>query len=152
MAHAAAEAPAAYVLATQFHETVREILDELDEDHDYLALELLKYAERIMGNVGAAEAPYAAEHRQLHYQMAFSALCGCAAASAMLVRLRLCEEDRAKRATRLLASLAALVRPIAEEGMDPRSEDEEAVLDSILESLEDEEPWRDDDEEDGDAW
>lgn len=156
MANAATEAPASYVLATQFHDTVREILDVLDHEHDYLALELLKYSERIMGNVGAAEAPYAADRRQHHYQIAFSAACGCASACDLVARFRMAPRDKAKRANQLLGTLAALIRPIAEQGMEPRSEAEEAILNEVFGNLESEEPWKDldgdDDEDDDVAW
>lgn len=152
MAHAAAEAPAAYVLAAQFHDTVRQLIEELDDGHDYLAVELLRYSERIMGNVGAAEAPYAGARRQLHYQIAFRAICGCAAASELVTRLRLAPTEPTKRARRLLSSLASLVRPIAEKGMEPRGDEEEALLDSVLDVLQGTDPWQDPDEEDEEAW
>ena len=149
MADTAAEAPAAYVLATQFHDTVREILDGLDHQHDHLALELLKYSERIMGNVGAAEAPFAAARRQAHYQIAFGAACGCAAACDIIYRLRLAPKETARRANRLLGSLASIIRPIAEEGHADRTEEEEAVLGDVFRSLmdDDSEPWEDDDDD-----
>ena len=150
MADTATEAPAAYVLATQFHDTVRELLDALGHQHDHLALELLKYSERIMGNVGAAEAPFAAARRQSHYEIAFAAACGCAAACDIIYRLRLAPGDVARRANRLLGSLASIIRPIAEAGHEARTEEEEAILGDIFRSLTDDdaEPWEgpDDDE------
>lgn len=155
MANAATETPAAYLLATQFHDTVREILEEMDQDHDFLALELLKYSERIMGNVGAAEAPYAAERRQAHYQIAFGAACGCASACDLVRRLRLAPREKALRANRLLTSLAGLIRPIAEQDMDPREEQEEAILEEIWGNLEQDEPWKQtggEEEDDDAAW
>lgn len=144
MANAATEAPAAYVLATQFHDTVRDMLETLAPRHDYLAIELLKYSERIMGNVGAAEAPYALDRRQRHYQIAFAAVCGCASGCLMVHRLQLADAETAARAKHLLASLASLIRPLAEEGMEPRSEMEQDILDDIFEDLDDPQPWEDD--------
>lgn len=149
MANTATEAPAAYVLATQFHDTVREIVDQLDPEHCHLAIEMLKYAERIMGNVGAAEAPFAADRRQEHYQIAFGAACGCAAACDMVWRFRGAPEDLSRTANRLLASLAAMIRPIAEAGREPRSEEEESIIDEIFGGLDpDREPWEQDPWED----
>ena len=152
MADTATEAPAAYILATQFHDTVRELLDTFDHRHDHLALELLKYSERIMGNVGAAEAPFAAARRQSHYEIAFGAACGCAAACDMVFRLRLAPPALARRANRLLGSLASIIRPIAEEGHGARTDEEDAILGDIFRSLlgddeEDARPWEDDDED-----
>lgn len=149
MANTAAEAPAAYVLATQFHDTVREMLDSLDHHHSHLAIEMLKYSERIMGNVGAAEAPFAADRRQDHYEIAFGAACGCAAACDMVHRLELAPRDLARRANRLLGSLAAMIRPIAEEGHEARSEEEEAILGEIFGALDDDdlEPWQHDNDD-----
>lgn len=146
MANTAVEAPAAYVLATQFHDTVREILDCLDHHHSHLAIELLKYSERIVGNVGAAEAPFAADRRKDHYEIAFGAACGCAAACDMVRRLGLAPRDLARRANRLLASLAAMIRPIAEQGHPARSQAEDAILGQIFGALEEDdegEPWTD---------
>lgn len=148
MANAAMETPAAYLLASQFYDEVRAIIEEIDEDHDYLAIELIKYAERILGNVGAAEAPFAAGRRQEHYQIAFGAICGCASACDIVRRLKLAPREHAEAAVKALSSLAGLVRPLAEEGMGIRSEMEKALLDDLFESLDedDEEGW----EEDGD--
>lgn len=143
MADTATEAPAAYLLATQFHDTVQEILASFDQRHDHLALELLKYSERVMGNVGAAEAPFAAARRQSHYEIAFAAACGCAAACDMIYRLRLAPNDLARRANRLLASVASIIRPIAEAGHGDRTDEEESVLGDIFRALmdDDPEPW-----------
>lgn len=143
MADTATEAPAAYLLATQFHDTVQEILASFDQRHDHLALELLKYSERVMGNVGAAEAPFVGARRQSHYEIAFAAACGCAAACDMIGRLRLAPRDLARRANRLLASIASLIRPIAEAGHGHRTDQEEAVLSDIFQALldDDPEPW-----------
>lgn len=153
MSQAAAEAPATYVLATQFHDVVTELVDALDPMHAHLSIELLKYAERIVGNVGAAEAPFARERRQRHYGIAFSAACGCASACDVVADLRLGPEDLSKRANKLLATLARIIRPIAEEGREPRSETEAAILEEMFGGLEDDEPWAttdDDDWEDDD--
>lgn len=155
MADTATEAPAAYVLATQLHDTVREILDSLDHRHDYLALELLKYSERIMGNVGAAEAPFAAARRKSHYEIAFAAACGCAAACDLVLRLRLAPRPLARRANRLLGSLASIIRPIAEDGHEARSAVEDAILGDVFRSLAGDaepEPWQDDADPAADPW
>jgi hypothetical protein len=151
MSNAAAESPAAYVLATQFHDLMEEMSDSLADEHLHLAMELRKYAEGIVGNVGAAEAPYAVERRQSHYQMAFSAACGCAAGCDLVRRLRLAPAEQARRATLLLRSLATAIQPIAEEGMEPRSELEEAILGEVLGGDLDGEPWEAEDDDDG-AW
>ena len=136
MANAATETPAAYLLAGQFHDHVRAMIDAMEPDHDYLAIELLKYSERILGNVGAAEAPFAADKRQEHYRIAFSAMCGCASACDIVRRLRLAPREHAEGAARALGSLAALVRPIAEKGLEDRDEEERAILDDIFDTLE----------------
>lgn len=144
MSNAAAEAPASYVLATEFHDLVEEMSDAVAEEHLHLAMELRAYAERIVGNVGAAEAPYAVARRQSHYQMAFAAACGCAAACDLVLRLRLAPAAQGKRARRLLRSLASTIQPIAEAGMEPRSELEEAILGEVFGGRVDAEPWRTD--------
>lgn len=149
MSNAAAESPAAYVLATQFHDLVEEMSEGLADEHLHLAMELRKYAEGIVGNVGAAEAPYAVERRQSHYQMAFSAVCACAAGCDLVFRLRLAPAEQARRATRVLRSLAGAIRPIAEEGMEPRSELEEAILGEVFGGDGDAEPWDGEDDDDG---
>ena len=148
MANAATETPAAYLLAGQFHDHVRSMIVAMNDEHDYLAIELLKYSERILGNVGAAEAPFAAGKRQEHYQMAFGAICGCASACDIVRRLGLAPQEHADGAVKALTSLAAMVRPIAEEGMGVRDEMEKAILDDIFDSLAGEESWKED--EDGD--
>jgi hypothetical protein len=132
MSNAATEAPASYVLATQFHDLASVMSDALAEDHLHLAMELRRYSERVVGNVGAAEAPYALDRRQSHYQMAFSAACGCAAACDLVRRLRLVPADQARRATRLLRSLAVTIRPIAEAGLAPCSELEETFIGEVF--------------------
>lgn len=143
MADAATETPAAYLLATEFHDTIVELVEPLGSAHDHLSTLLISAAERIMGNVGAAEAPWAADRRQRHYQIAFAAVCGCASACDLVFRLRLGPRVPATRARRLLASLGAMIRPIADEGMEPRSEIEEAILADAFSLLEnDREPWR----------
>jgi hypothetical protein len=150
MSNAAAEAPASYVLATEFHDLVEEMSDTLGREHLHLALELRACTERIVGNVGAAEAPYAVARRQSHYQMAFAAACGCAAVCDLVLRLRLAPVDQARRATRLLRSLASTIQPIAEEGMEPRSELEEAIMGEVFGDAGGTEPWRTDDDPDDD--
>lgn len=149
MGNAAVESPAAYVLAGRYHDLVEQIIDAMEPEHDYLALELLKYSERIVGNVGAAEAPYAVDRRREHYRMAFRACCGSAAACDMVYRLRIGPREPSRLARQTLASLASMIRPIAEEGTEPRTDEEEAVLDGMFGLLDtdDLEPWE---EEDGD--
>lgn len=149
MGNAATEAPASYLMAARFHDEVRAMIDAMDHEHDYLAIELIKYAERVIGNVGAAEAPFAVERRQQHYQMAFAAICGCASACDIVRRLDLAPRELAGAAARSLAALAGLVRPVAEEGMEPRDETEQSVLDDIFDGLHADEPWKEDLDDDG---
>lgn len=150
MGNAATEAPASYLMATQFYDQVRAMIDEMEHEHDYLAIELIKYAERVIGNVGAAEAPFAVERRQLHYRMAFAAICGCASACDVVRQLDLAPAEMADAATHSLACLAAFVRPIAEEGLPERDEVERSFLDDLLGDL-DGEPWKGKGEDDDDA-
>lgn len=149
MSNAAAEAPAAYVLATEFHDLVEAMSEGLADEHLHLAMELRKYAEGIVGNVGAAEAPFATSRRQSHYQMAFSAACGCAAGCDVVLRLGLAPAEDARRATRLLRSLVDRIRPIAEEGLETRSELEAAIVEEVLGGDVDPEPWEGEDDDDG---
>lgn len=149
MANSPTEAPAAYVLAARFYETVQEMLAIMNGRHEHISLELLKYSERIVGNVGAAEAPFAADRRQVHYQIAFGAICGSASACDLIHRFDFVPKPLAERALQVLSSLAGMVRPIGEEGLPPRPEDEEAILNEILKPVEDDtdhEDWEDRDE------
>lgn len=145
MSHTATEAPAAYLLGCQFYDRMREILEQIDDDdHNDLAVQLIRYSERIIGNLGAAEAPWAAERRRDHYGFALTAVSGCAAVVDMLRMFKAAERETIHEVKQLLRRLNTLIRPIAEEGREyERSEIEKAIMEDIFGDLDDddEEIW-----------
>ncbi|HKJ92260.1 MAG TPA: hypothetical protein VJ957_03780 [Longimicrobiales bacterium] len=74
-----AEPPAAYLLGMQLLAHVRGVISRLDAENDFIAITLQRYAEGVASGLAAAEAPFAGEHRLLHYRIAWRNCCGCTA-------------------------------------------------------------------------
>lgn len=107
-----AEPPAGYLLGMQLFALVRGVAERLDEDDDFIAIMLQCYAEAVASSLAAAEAPFARQHRELHYRIAWRNCCGCMAAFDLIGGTRPDQAQAARTARLLLDRLARIITAV----------------------------------------
>ncbi|MEJ2218022.1 MAG: hypothetical protein P8099_15550 [Gemmatimonadota bacterium] len=103
------EPPAGYLLGMQLLAHVRDVVGRLDDEDDFVAIMLQRYAEAVASSIGAAEAPFARQHRALHYRIAWRNCCGCMAAFDLIGGTWPALGPAARRARQLLDRLARII-------------------------------------------
>lgn len=106
------EPPAGYLFGMQLLAHVRDVADGLDEEDDFIAIMLRRYAEAIASSLAAAEAPFAPQHRELHYRIAWRNCCGCMATFDLLGGTRPSMAPAARTARGLLDRLARIITAV----------------------------------------
>jgi hypothetical protein len=106
------EPPAGYLLGMQLLAHVRGVMDGLDEEDDFIAIMLRRYAEAMASSLAAAESPFARQHRELHYRIAWRSCCGCMAVFDLLGGTRPSLAPAARTARRLLDRLARIITAV----------------------------------------
>ncbi len=107
-----AEPPAGYLFGMQLLAHVQGVVDGLDEEDDFIAVMLQRYAEAIASSLAAAEAPFARPHRELHYRIAWRNCCGCMATFDLLGGTRPLLAPAARTARELLDRLARITTAV----------------------------------------
>lgn len=107
-----AEPPAGYLLGMQLLVHVHGVLERLDEEDDFVAIMLRRYAEAVASSLAAAEAPFARQHRELHYRIAWRNCCGCVAMFDLLGGTRPLLAPSARTARKLLDRLARIITAV----------------------------------------